>query len=139
MLARARCCLCCRLYQLPCRWLKALTRCFSQISAMLLVAAGSSYLPCGRTIGFAVRFERSGSPKIFDFWGERRHKSPQCCVQHSLRSCCRTRASISERYRASHSHIQLLIASFGYRTYQVVFRHLPWLQHHMRKRFHHWL
>ena len=24
-------------------------------------------------------------------WGERRHKSPQCCVQHSLRSCCRTR------------------------------------------------
>lgn len=24
MLARARCCLSCRLYQLPCRWLKAL-------------------------------------------------------------------------------------------------------------------
>ena len=32
-----------------------------------IAAAGSSYLPCGRTIGFAVRFERSGLPKIFDF------------------------------------------------------------------------
>ena len=29
--------------------------------------------PFGRTIGFAVRFERSGPPKIFDFGGERRH------------------------------------------------------------------
>jgi hypothetical protein len=30
-----------------------------------------------------------GAPTNFvSEWGERRHKSPQCCAQHSLRSCC---------------------------------------------------
>ena len=36
-------------------------------------------------------------------------------------------ASIAERDGASYCQIQLLVASFVYRTYQVVFGHLPWL------------
>lgn len=32
-----------------------------------------------------------GSPKIFNFWGERRHKSPNAAERQLLRPCCRTR------------------------------------------------
>ena len=35
-----------------------------------------SYLTFVRTICFAVRFERSGPPQIFNLWGERRQPSP---------------------------------------------------------------
>ena len=38
--------------------------------------AMSSYLAYARTICFAVRFERSGPPQIFNLWGERRQPSP---------------------------------------------------------------
>ena len=54
---------------LECCWIKL----FVLLIQVPFAAAGSSYLPCSRTIGFAVRFERPGPPKIFDFWGERRH------------------------------------------------------------------
>ena len=40
---------------------------------MILLERGREFLsPFGRTIGFAVRFERSGSPQICNLWGERR-------------------------------------------------------------------
>ena len=70
MLAKRNCCLSCRLYQLPCRWLKALRD--------VLV----KYL--------RYPFERSGPPKIFDFWGERRHWALPTRRASSVRFNCRT-------------------------------------------------
>ena len=65
---------------------------------MRVLERGREFLsPFGRTICFAVRFERSGPPKIFDFWGERRHWALPTRQASSVRFNCRTRAQVVEK------------------------------------------
>ena len=65
---------------------------------MRFLERGREFLsPFGRTICFAVRFERSGPPKIFDFWGERRHWALPTRQASSVRFNCRTRAQVVEK------------------------------------------
>ena len=114
MLARARCCLCCSyklaflLYSLP------------RQEVLISLAVERSALPYDSSVRGprkSLIFGESGGIERF---------------QLAKRVLC---ASSAERDGTSHGHIQLLVSSFGYRTYQVVFGHLPWLQHHVRKTF----
>ena len=65
---------------------------------MRLLERGREFLsPFGRTIGFAVRFERSGPPKIFDFGESGGIERFNDAEHQSVRFNCRTRAQVVEK------------------------------------------